>query len=44
MDAFHMTYMKNTTAHKLEKQKKHPVYKNKSDTRRKVIIIRRTPI
>ena len=37
MDVFHMTYMENTTFHKL---KKHPVYKDKSDARRKVVIVR----
>ena len=36
-----MTYMKNTTVHKLKKQKKkHPVYEDKSDSRRKVVLVR----
>ena len=39
MDVFNMTYVKNTTVHKL---KKHPVYKAKSGTRRKVVIVRGT--
>ena len=43
MDVLHMTYLKNTTAHKLKKnKKKHPVYEDESDTRRKVIIVRET--
>ena len=34
-----------STAHKLEKNaKKHPVYKDKSKTRRKVVIVRGTLI
>ena len=37
MDVFHMTYVRNATFHKLKKQQKHPVYEDKSDTRRKVI-------
>ena len=41
MDIFHMTYVKNATFHKL---KKHPVYEDKSDTRRKVIKVRGTLI
>ena len=41
MDVFNMTYVKNATVHKL---KKHPVYKDKSDSRRKVVIVRRTLI
>ena len=37
-----MTYMKNTTVHKLKKQK-HPVYyKDKNDARTKVVILRGT--
>ena len=45
MDIFHMTYVKNTTFHKEKKTaKKHPVYKDKSDSRRKVVIVRRTLI
>ena len=39
-----MTYMKNTTVHKLNKQKKHPVYEDKSDSRRKVVIVKGTVI
>ena len=42
MDVFNMTYVKNTTVHKLKKtQQKHPVYKDKSDSRRKVVIVSR---
>ena len=44
MDVFHMTYVRNATFHKLKKQKKHPVYKDKSDTRKKVIKFRGTLI
>ena len=44
MNVFHMTYMRNTTFHKLKKQQKHPVYEDKSDTRRKVIKVRGTLI
>ena len=41
MNVFNMTYMKNTTVHKLKKtEKKHPVYEDKSDSRRKVVIVR----
>ena len=43
MDVFIMTYVKNTTVHKLKKQKKHPVYEDKSDSR-KVVIVRGTLI
>ena len=39
-----MTYVKNTTVHKLKKSKNHPVYEDKSDSRRKVVIVRRTLI
>ena len=42
MDVFIMTYVKNTTVHKLKKQKKHPVYEDESDSRRKVVIVRGT--
>ena len=44
MDIFYMKYMKNTTAHELTKQEKHPVYEDKSDsdTRTKVVIVRGT--
>ena len=46
MDMFHMTYVKNTTFHKQKKKnrKQHPVYEDKSDTRRKVVIVRGTLI
>ena len=44
MDVFIMTYVKNTTVHKLKKQKKHPVYEDKSGSRRKVVIVRGTLI
>ena len=45
MDAFHMTYVRNATFHKLKKpSKKHPVYEDKSDTRRKAIKLRKTLI
>ena len=40
MDVFNMTYVKNTTVHELKKQQKHPVYEDKSDFRRKVVIVR----
>ena len=40
MDVCNMTYVKNTSVHKLSKQQQHPVYKDKSDTRRKVLILR----
>ena len=42
MDVFHMTYVRNATFHKLKKQQKHPVYEDKSDTRRKVVKVRGT--
>ena len=44
MDVFNMTYVKNATVHKLKNSKNHPVYEDKSDSRRKVIIVRRTLI
>ena len=45
MDVFHMTYVRNATFHKLKKKsQKHPVYEDKSDTRRKVIKVRGTLI
>ena len=46
MDVFHMTYVRNATFHKLKKKtsKKHPVYEDKSDTRRKVVKVRGTLI
>ena len=35
-----MTYVKNTTVHKLKKNSKnHPVYEDKRDSRKKVIIV-----
>ena len=41
MDVFIMPYVKNTTVHQLKKnRKKHPVYEDKSDSRRKVVIVR----
>ena len=38
--------MENTTVYNLEKKrnKKHPVYEDKSDTRRKVVIVKGTLI
>ena len=39
MDIFHMTYVKNTTFHKQKNSQKHPAYEDKSDTRRKVVIV-----
>ena len=42
MDVFIMTYVKNTTVHKLKKQQKYPVYEDKSDSRRKVVVVRGT--
>ena len=42
-----MTYVKNKTVYKLNKNKtvrKHSVYEDKSDTRRKVVIVRETLI
>ena len=40
MDVFHMTYVRNATFHRLKKQRKHLVYKDKSDTRTKVVKVR----
>ena len=40
MDIFHMTYVLPFTYRK--NSKKCPVYKDKSDTRRKVVIVRET--
>ena len=37
-----MTYVRNASFHKLRKQQKHPVYEDKSDTRRTVVIVRGT--
>ena len=42
MDVFPMTSVKNTSFVKPRKQQKHPVYEDKCDTRRKVIIVRGT--
>ena len=39
MNVFHMTYVKNATFHKL---KKNPVYEDKSNTRRKFVIVKGT--
>ena len=39
-----MTYVRNATFHKLKNSKKHPVYEDRSDTRRKVIKVRGTLI
>ena len=46
MDIFNMTYVKNTTTvQNLKKtSKNHPVYEDKSDSRRKVVIVRGTLI
>ena len=45
MDVFNMTYVKNTTVHKLKKHsKKYPVYEDKGDSRKKVVIVRQTLI
>ena len=45
MDVFSMTYVKNAAVHKLKKNSKnHPVYEDKSDSRRNVVIVRRTLI
>ena len=35
-----MTYVKNTTVYKLKNSKNYPVYKDKSDSRRNVVIVR----
>ena len=41
MDVFNMPHVKSATVHKLKKNsKKHPVYKDKSDTRGNVVIVR----
>ena len=38
-------YVKNATVHKLKNtQQNHPVYKDKSDARRKVVMVRETLI
>ena len=36
-----MTYVNNTTVHKLKNTNNHPIYKDESDSRRKVVIVRR---
>ena len=40
MDVFNMTYVKNTTVHQLKNSKHHPMYEDKSDSRRKVVTVR----
>ena len=40
MGIFNMTYVKNTILHKLKKLQKNPIYEDRSDTRRKVVILR----
>ena len=44
MDVFIMTYVKNTTGHKLKKTEKTSCFKDKNDSRRKVVIVRGTLI
>ena len=46
MDVLSMTYVKYRTVYKLKKNpsENHPVYEDKSDTRRKVVKVRRTLI
>ena len=44
MDVFHMTYVRNATFHTKKLPKKHHVYEDKSDTRRKVVKVRKTLI
>ena len=44
MVVFNMTYVKNTTVYKLKNSKNHPVYADKSDSRRKTVIVRGTLI
>ena len=39
-----MTYVKNQLFTNWKKRKKHPVYKDKSEIRRKVVIVRGTLI
>ena len=39
-----MTYVKSTTVHKQKNSKNHPVYEDKSDSRRKVVVVRETLI
>ena len=45
MDVFIMKSVKNTTVHKLKLySKNHPVYEDKSDSKRKVVIVSGTLI
>ena len=45
MDVFNMAYVKNATVPKLKKNiKNHLVYEDKSDSRRKVVIVRGTKL
>ena len=44
MDVFNMTYVKYTTVYKLKNSKNHPVYEDKSDSIRKVVIASTTLI
>ena len=44
MDVFNMMYVKNTTVYKLKNSKNHPVFEDRSDSRRKVVIVRGTLI
>ena len=39
IDVFNMTYVKNNCSQTEKERKKHPVYKDKSETRRKVVIV-----
>ena len=41
MDVFNMTYVKHMGVRKLKKTEKPPVYEDKSDSRRKVVIVSR---
>ena len=42
MDVFAMTYLKHALFDKLKNQRKQPVFKDKSDDNKKVVIVRRT--
>ena len=42
MDVCNMAYMKNTTVHKQKNSKNRPVYEDKSDSRKKMVIVRGT--
>ena len=44
MDVFNMTYVKYKTVYKLKNSKNHPVYEDKSDSTRQVVIVRKTLI